>query len=170
MKRARLLVMGGAILALAIPAAIANAGSGTPRATGGGQILIGEKPGNGLGAGDTISFTAQDRASNLGQVQYVDRSGGIGKNGVTYHGTVSCFELVGTNAAKMAGTWTNGPHTGDHFNLYAEDNGEGVNASDSDMIFIDSMVDTDECGDFDTPDEDDQLDLARGNVQVYDGS
>ncbi len=52
-----------------------HAGSPRDRATGGGQILVGTR-----GAGDTIAFTAQGTPQQAReQVQFVDRTGGIGK-------------------------------------------------------------------------------------------
>ena len=144
------------LIALAIPF-VAAAGSTTDRATGGGQILVGTRG----GAGDTIAFTAHDRTRNPGQVQYIDRSA-TGQE--RYHGTVRCVEVTG-NTALIAGVWTK--QGAGNFNLYVEDNGEGANALESDAIFIDEMADDPTC-DFDEPDDQDQLALARGNVQVYD--
>ena len=143
-----------AAVALALPL-VASAGSSTDRATGGGQVLIGTRG----GAGDTIAFTAHDRATNAGQIQYIDRTA-IGQT--RYHGTVLCVDVMG-NTALIAGTWRN--QGAGNFNLYVEDNGEGAGAND--MIFIEEMADNPTC-DFDEPDEADQLALARGNVQVYD--
>ena len=152
----KIMLAAVAAVALAIPL-VATAGSGTDRATGGGQVLIGTRG----GAGDTIAFTAQDRATNLGQIQYIDRTA-IGQT--RYHGTVLCVDIMG-NTALIAGTWRN---QGDgNFNLYVEDNEQGANALESDMIFIEETADNPTC-DFDEPDEQDQLALARGNVQVYD--
>ena len=145
-----------ALVALAIPF-VAAAGSSTDRATGGGQILIGTRG----GAGDTIAFTAHDRTKNPGQIQYIDRTA----TGQTrYHGTVSCVEVTG-NSALIAGTWTK--QGSGNFNLYVEDNGEGANALEADAIFIEEAASDPTC-DFDEPEDEDQLALARGNVQVYD--
>ena len=152
----RLILAGLALVALALPL-VASAGSSTDRATGGGQVLIGTRG----GAGDTIAFTAHDRATNAGQIQYIDRTA-IGQT--RYHGTVLCTEVTG-NTALIAGVWRN--QGAGNFNLYVEDNGEGVNATESDVIFIEEMADNPTC-DFDEPDDQDQLALARGNVQVYD--
>ena len=152
----KFLVVGAALLA-AVPASVAMGGSSTDRATGGGQVLIGTRG----GAGDTIAFTAQDRADNLGQVQYIDRTA----TGQTrYHGTVECV-VVEDNVAFIAGTWRN-QGAGD-FQLYVEDNGEGANASESDVVVMDELADDPTC-DFDDPGDNPDFALARGNAQVYD--
>lgn len=153
----RIALACAALVALALPFA-ATAGSPTDRATGGGQVLIGTRG----GAGDTIAFTAQDRETNPGQVQYIDRFAEGGQD--RYHGTVACL-MVMDNVAYIGGSWANQGEG--NFNLYVEDNGEGANAAGADMIFIDEMADNPTC-DFDEPDEESQLDLARGNAQVYD--
>jgi hypothetical protein len=152
----RIALVCAALVALALPI-VASAGSPTDRATGGGQVLIGTRG----GAGDTIAFTAQDREDNPGQVQYIDRT----EEGQTkYHGRVACL-MVMDNMAYIGGSWDN-QGAGD-FNLYVEDNGQGANAAGADMIFIDEAADNPMC-DFDEPEDEDQLDLARGNTQVYD--
>lgn len=157
MGRARLVpVLLGAV-ALVVPV-FARAGAQVDRATGGGQILFASR-----GAGNTIAFNAKGTSEDAtGQVQFVDRRGGNGRDQVVVHGTVSCIDAMG-NAAKIAGTLRNG----DAFNLFVEDNGEGAQATDDDMIFFDTMAETTEC-DFDEPDQDELEALARGNVQVYD--
>lgn len=142
--------------ALAVPV-VAQAGPSVDKATGGGQILFASK-----GAGNTIAFTAQGTAEDAkGQVQFIDRSGGKGRDQVKRHGDVECIEATG-NVAKVAGTLRNGSS----FNLYVEDTGEGK--GNMDVIYFDSMADTPEC-DFDQPDSDDLQALARGNAQVRDG-
>jgi hypothetical protein len=152
----RLVLAVVGVIVMAVPLA-AIAGSSTDRATGGGQVLIGTRG----GAGNTIAFTAHDRTKNPGQVQYIERTA----TGQTrYHGTVACLEVTG-NTALIAGTWRN--QGAGNFNLYVEDNGEGANAAEADVIFIDEMADEPTC-DFDEPEEGNQLALARGNVQVYD--
>ena len=152
----RIALVCAALVALALPI-VASAGSPTDRATGGGQVLIGTRG----GAGDTIAFTAQDREDNPGQVQYIDRT----EEGQTkYHGRVACL-MVMDNMAYIGGSWDN-QGAGD-FNLYVEDNGQGANAAGADMIFIDEAADNPMC-DFDESEDEDQLDLARGNTQVYD--
>ena len=150
----RIALACAALVALALPFA-ASAGSPTDRATGGGQVLIGTRG----GAGDTIAFTAQDRADNPGQVQYINRTA----DGQTrYHGRVACL-MVSGNMAYIGGSWDN--QGAGNFNLYVEDNGEPNRGAD--MIFIDEAADNPTC-DFDEPKDEDQLGLARGNAQVYD--
>lgn len=151
------MLVGIAGLALALPIA-ASAGSGTDRATGGGQILVSSSG----GAGDTIAFTAQGTPDVArGQVQYVDRTGGTGQGQVKKHGQVTCLRVSG-NMAKMAGTWDQGGT----FQLLVVDNGEGANATNSDMITLQDAQDP-TCNQ-ENNDNDGQTDLARGNAQVYD--
>ena len=151
-------VLGAAVsmvAALSLPIA-ASAGSGD-KATGGGQILFASK-----GAGNTIAFTAQGTADDAkGQIQFIDRSGGNGREQVKYHGDVTCIIVEGT-VAKIAGVLRNG----DSFNLYVEDTGEGH--GNADPIYFDGMADDPSC-EFDDPDSDDLQALARGNAQVRDG-
>lgn len=142
--------------ALALPLA-ASAGPDVDKATGGGQILFSTR-----GAGNTIAFTAQGTADAAkGQLQFIDRSAGNGRDQVKQHGEVTCIVVEG-NVAKIAGVLRNG----DSFNLYVEDTGEGH--GNADVIFYDGMADTPDC-DFDTPSDDDLMALARGNAQVRDG-
>jgi hypothetical protein len=144
--------------ALLVPV-FAQAGSPTDRATGGGQVLVGDR-----GAGDTIAFTAQGTAdAATGEVQYQDRDGGTGQAQTTYHGDVECLDVQG-DTAKIAGTWEGGGP----FQLYVVDNGEGSAAND-DIVTVISNAPDPSC-DFDDPDSDDQTALARGNAQVYDAS
>jgi hypothetical protein len=152
-----IVALGRASDADAAPSSADAEGSDTDRTTGGGQILFSTR-----GAGNTIAFTAQGTADDgKGQLQFVDRSAGNGQDQIVYHGEVTCVEVDG-NSAKVAGVFRDGSA----FNLVAVDNGEGALADD-DMIFFDSMAETPEC-DFDDPDEEDFMALARGNVQVYD--
>lgn len=147
-------VLAGVTAAAAVAAAgaVGVAGAaGEDAATGGGQVLVGTK-----GAGDTIAFTAKGAQ---GQVQYVDRTGGTGQDQTTHHGTVSCLEVAG-NVAKIAGTWRDGGP----FNLYVEDNGEGKDAGDVVTLL---PADGATC-DFETPEDEDKVALARGNAQVRD--
>lgn len=144
-----------AVLAAAFPAASAIAGSGTDRATGGGQILLSS---DGKGAGDTIAFSA--RAGSPGQIQYVDREGGTGIGQTVLHGTVSCIDAQG-NTAKLAGTFEDGSG----FTLVVTDNGEGALA-DNDTIALQNSDDP-TC-DREDGDDDGSTALARGNAQVYD--
>ena len=152
------LAASAAVLALAIPLGTAVAGSGTDRATGGGQVLVSDK-----GAGSTIAFTAQGTAQAArGQIQYVDRSAGTGRSQVVKHGTVQCIDATG-NRAKLAGTWNDGGT----FELIVVDNGEGALA-ESDLITLQPNDTTPGCGEDDDDDDNDPVALARGNAQVYD--
>lgn len=134
----------------------ALAGSG-PKATGGGQIIVGTTG----GPGDTIAFNAQpDGSGAKGQVQYVDREDG--KIVEVYHGAVTCYRTVTSNSARFAGTWTNqGSGT---FEIFVEDNGEPNRGND--MIFID-QTDPPDCLDDEDDHPDDPLGLGRGNIQVH---
>lgn len=148
----KFLVLGMAVL-VAVPATVAMGGSSTDRATGGGQVLIGTRG----GAGDTIAFTAQDRASNLGQVQYVDRTA---TGQTTFHGTVTCLRVSG-NMAKLAGVW----REGGTFQVLVVDNEQGSQADD-DLVTVQNNQPND-CAQ-DNNDSDNTTALARGNAQVYD--
>lgn len=157
MRRIGVVAIVGATLATALAIPAASAGSNTDRATGGGQVLVGTR-----GAGDTIAFTARGTAATAqGQVQYVDRVGGTGRDQTTYHGTVLCLDVVG-NTAKIAGEWRDGGN----FQLFVKDNGEG-GAVERDVVVIAPLADEPTC-DFDEPTEENQTALARGNAQVYD--
>lgn len=125
-----------------------------PKTTGGGQVLVGSK-----GAGDTIAFTAQGGTDGVkGQIQYVDREVGSGKGQTVYHGQPACLDVVG-NVAKVAGTWGDGGT----FQLYVEDNGEGKDATD----VVTLMQGEPATCDFDEPEDEDKVALARGNAQVH---
>jgi len=155
----RRLIAPLALLAAAVPVTTAIAGSGTDRATGGGQILVSSSG----GAGDTIAFTAQGTSSAAtGQVQYVDRSGGTGQGQAVLHGTVTCLNVQG-NMAKIAGVWAQGGT----FQLLVADNGEGA-ASNSDLVTLQNNEPNDCSQDMD--DSNQSTELARGNAQVYDAS
>jgi hypothetical protein len=154
--------VAAALLVFAHPAAQAD--SATDRATGGGQILVSS---DGKGAGDTIAFTAQNRAGDdataaIGQVQYVDRTGGTGVGQTVVHGVVSCLAVNG-NTAKLAGTWNDGSGA---FTMVIEDNGEGAQATGADMIALNNTSDP-TCK-RENGDDNGNTALARGNAQVYD--
>jgi hypothetical protein len=149
----KILVVGVAVLA--VPAAVAFGGSGTDRATGGGQILIGKS------AGNTISFEARGTSdAATGNVQYVNRDTGTGQSQVTRHGRVSCLAVDG-NMAKLAGTWDQGGT----FQVLVVDNGQGV-AADNDLVTVQNTQDP-TC-DPEDDDDDGPTELGRGNAQVYD--
>lgn len=147
-------VLVGALAAAAMAVAGVAGAAGEDAATGGGQILVGTK-----GAGDTIAFTAKGTPDAAdGQVQYVDRTDGTGNGQTTHHGTVNCIQVAG-NVAKLAGTWRDGGT----FGIYVEDNGEGRDATD-----VVTLVNTDAGCDFEEPEDEDKVALARGNAQVRD--
>lgn len=153
MRSAKLVFIGSVVAAGMLAVGVAGA-AGESKATGGGQVLVGTK-----GAGDTIAFTARGNSvSAEGQIQYVDRDGGTGKGHTTYHGSASCIDVAG-NVARIAGSWSDGGT----FQLYVEDNGEGANAPD-DVVTL--MAGEATC-DFDEPDDEDKVALARGNAQVH---
>ena len=129
-------------------------GSSVDRATGGGQVAIGTRG----GAGDTIAFTAQDRTRNPGQVQYVDRTA---TGQTTFHGTVTCLRVSGTNA-KLAGEWAN---DAGNFEILVQDLAEGAGA---DMILIQPQETSPQCTEDNDDDDEPLTALARGNSQVYD--
>lgn len=155
MRPSKLVLVGIATTSVFLAAGVASAGQ-EDAATGGGQVLVGTR-----GAGDTIAFTAEGTVTEAeGQIQYVDRENGTGAGQTTYHGTISCIEAVG-NVARLAGTWRDGGT----FQLYVEDNGEG-SAADNDVVTL--MPGEEPTCDFDEPDDDDKVALARGNSQVRD--
>ena len=158
----RLLVVAlaaGSLLALPL---VAEAGSGTPRSTGGGQILFSTDG----GAGNTIAFNAHGGAAPKGQLQKIDRSAGNGQAQVKFHGVVDCYRVINANSAEFGGY--NRDDTGDRWTVVVTDNGEGANATGADMIaFEDTAMDMCEQ---DNNDGNMSMDLGRGNVQVYDGS
>lgn len=154
-------VAGLALLAsLATPAA---AGGTADKATGGGQILVAS---DGRGPGDTITFTAQERANGttVGNVNVIDRVQNTTGKGYHFRGDVTCIEAVG-NTAKLAGTGE-GPEGTTGFTLIVTDNGEG-SAADNDLITL--KYTSDYTCDREDGDDDAAVELARGNAQVTDG-
>jgi hypothetical protein len=165
MRRA-LLVVGLAGLTI-MSGTFAGAGPAVDRATGGGQFLVGVNSPNGIGVGpgSTIGFNAQgNEASAKGQVQVIDREPGTGQSQVRFHGVVTCIDAE-MNFADIVGHAKGSP--GDLFSLLVLDNGQGA-AADNDGILFDDMPSNPEC-DVEDEDEDDTIELARGNTQVYDG-
>ena len=145
------------IVALVIPAAALSADG--DKATGGGQVLIGSS-----GKRSTITFTAQQTGGVArGQLNFIDRSAGAGQNQVHTKGTITCIEVNG-NTAEMGGTLNDEDQT--PFYLRVVDNGEGANAG-NDMILFDSMDETGECAQESDDDENFDIELAKGNVQVH---
>ena len=160
----------GAFAVLAFSTATATAGSGkNDKITGGGQVLLGSEDVK----RSTIAFTAQGTNQIAkGQVQFIDRSAGAGKNQVKYHGVVDCVETLenyGIASGYKKGDTT--PDEGPRFVLRVLDNGEGANA-ENDMIAFDDEVapEDDTCQDDEQEDDDEfTIALAKGNAQVKDG-
>jgi|SRR5215207_5276583 len=150
--------LAAALVVVALPVTVAMAGSPNDRVTGGGQTLVGTK-----GAGNTIAFNAQGNSDAAkGQVQVVDRSLGTGQGQVRFHGIVDCVTVSG-NMAEIYGHKRDAPD--DDFTVYVVDNGEGA-AADNDLVFLNDNPQS-PC---ELEDDDDQgdVELARGNAQVYD--
>ncbi len=156
--------MCSAVVALAVPVGTAVAGNGD-KATGGGKVLFSD----GDVKASTIAFTAQGTTTDAkGQVQFIDRSAGTGKNQVKYHGVVDCIEVTG-NAAIIGGYKKKGDPTDPdtRFVLRVTDNGEPNQGQD--LIQFDNESDAaDTCGDEDD-DSPPEFALAHGNAQVRDG-
>ena len=152
MKFKIMLVMAG-LAALAISGS-ATAGNGD-KVTGGGQILVGSN------AGSTIAFSAQGTVDSAkGQVQFIDRSGGKGRDQVKFHGIVDCVEVT-DNFGVVGGLTRNGTP----FTLRVLDGGQPSDMAD--MVQFDTNSDF-QCGD-DEADDPPEMSLGRGNVKVRDG-
>ena len=150
-------VAGVALFAIPVSGAVAGNGD---KATGGGQVLLGDS-----GKASTIAFTAQGTTDAAkGQVQFIDRSAGAGKNQVKYHGVVDCIEVTGNRA--IIGGHRRGD-TADRFVLRVVDNGEPNRGADM-IQFDQESVAPDTCGD-DDDDSAPEFALAKGNAQVRDG-
>lgn len=163
MKLKIMLAMAGVAL-FALSSSLATAGNGD-KVTGGGQTFLGNS-----GKGSTIAFTAQQdsgagSSSAKGQVQFIDRSNGAGKNQVKYHGVVDCVEVDGTFG--VIGGHKRGDDT-DRFSLRVVDNGEPNQGAD--LIQFGEEEDNSTCGDG-NDDEPPSMEfsLARGNAKVRDG-
>ncbi len=171
MKR---VLISAAVVALAITGVTqASAAPAVTKITGGGQTLV---PTTG-GAGDTVGFNAQvDDAGNVkGQFQYVDRTGGTGQGQTVQHGTVTCATVFtrpdGGGAGGVAvfgGLLRDGVTP---FRVDVTDDGQGNKGSD--MILVqtgDAARDgSDDGEDRDLCDQEDEdsLDLSRGNVTIH---
>lgn len=169
MIRSRFLTAVTAAALLALPTA-ASAGAPVDRTTGGGQILVSTEG----GPGSTIAFTAQGTVEDAkGQIQFIDRSAGTGRNQVRAHFVVNCVQVDG-NTAYVSGVkrGTDGTAEGDTIGLYVVDNGEGGMA-DSDIVAVNPVGSEDQeegpCGVAEPTDEERMnFGLARGNAQTYD--
>jgi hypothetical protein len=152
-----------AVVAMAVPASAAIAGNGD-KATGGGKVLFSD---NDVKA-STIAFTAQGTTDAAkGQVQFIDRSAGTGRDQVKYHGVVDCIEVIENFGGFRKGA--EDPSDPDvRFVLRVTDNGEPNQGQD--MIQFDEESEaTDTCGDDDDDDTTPEFALANGNAQVRDG-
>jgi len=163
----RLLMAAATVTAIAaVPsAAQAQSAGKTDKATGGGQVLLSSDDAK----RSTIAFTAQSTTTNpddnagKGQVQFIDRSNGGGKNAVKFHGVVDCIVVEG-NRALIGG------HDRDDedvtFELNVLDGGEPN--QERDMLYFDQSADGD-CATEDRDDDEPDVALAKGNAQVRDG-
>ena len=176
MKR---IVVSGAVLALAIGGVqAATAAPSVVKVTGGGQIT--EVSPEGVvapGAGNTIAFNAQaeDAAGDVakGQVQYIDRTAGNGRDQQRYHGYVTCVFREG-NMARIQGQMRGEAETTTvDFTIDVVDNGQGGTAEGFDMIAfrLGAPADVDDQDSDATGDvsEDFKADgsLGRGNVKIH---
>ena len=155
----RLMFALAGLAALAMTSGTATAGNGD-KVTGGGQVIFSE----GDVKASTIAFTAQGTTETAkGQIQFIDRSEGGGRDAVKYHGVVDCLEVTGNYGVLGGYKKRTG---GNRFVLRVVDNGEPNQGAD--MIQFDNETEDNACGD----DEDDsppEFSLARGNAQVRDG-
>ena len=190
--RIRNFLIAVAVLSMAIPG-LANAQSGF-KVTGGGQTFAeiegedGEGTGEAAkvrGPGDTVGFNAQDLDGDpmtdaaKGQFNTIQRDAeatvGRGK-GEHIRGEVNCLIPLsgGEDGAARFGGVVRGQESASDPLLFAvdvTDNGEG-NAADDDAIvfrtFRQSELDDNENAcDSEPEDEQDEVILARGNVQVH---
>jgi hypothetical protein len=155
-----------AISAIFVPGASANVGD---KVTGGGQVFFSTDQNDTKQQGplSTIGFNAQQTSTAVkGQVQFIDRSGGKGRDQVKFHGIVDCVNVMG-NQALIGGYQRDA--TGKRFSMYVEDNGEGANAMGADVITF-NYKDADPDCSFQNDDNDVKIQLARGNVQVHGSS
>ena len=149
-----------AALAVAVPATAAMGGASFDRVTGGGQVIFDSSG----GAGNTIAFSARQVGEGAdGEVQYVNREGGVGSAQRVVHGDVECLRVDG-NRAEIAGRWND--EDGTPFHILVVDNGPGGADDNYDIVTVTDVQDP-TC-DQDDDDDDGELRLARGNSTVYD--
>lgn len=166
MKR---ILISTAVLGLAVAGiGTATAAPDFDKVTGGGQIID-----DGVtGPGDTIAFNAQetqadgDEDAARGQLQFVQRAG-AGRPEDKFHGEVTCLQVM-DNVARIGGVITSG--TRGFFRVDLMDNGQGGMAADNDMIKIARDAEDPFTCTFSDDDDDNQNDLARGNVKVHDAA
>ena len=177
-----------AVFAFAVvPVGVAFAGNGM-KVTGGGQVIGSSQE---AGPGDTIAFNAQQdgefdsmtgTAPAKGQLQVIQRDpAGGGQPQVKFHGDVTCIRtFVYDNETPMDTsddeTFTRfggyekvrGQQGATPFTVDTQDNGEGANATGSDMIYFRTRGETDDpCDDSDPVTQLRNSTLARGNVQQH---
>jgi hypothetical protein len=171
MRTTRVLTAAVLVGALLVPSP-AFAGSARDRATGGGQILVSAAG----GPGSTIAFTAQGTQTDAkGQIQFIDRTAGTGRDQVRAHYVVNCVSVESAQdndetAAYISGVNRDDPD--DVITMYIVDNGEGAMA-DMDIVAVGPQGDDESsngpCGVIE-PSDDERMTfaLARGNVKTYD--
>lgn len=179
MKR---LLVGGAALALGIGSmGIAQAESGF-KVTGGGQALATADSSEVRGPGDTYGFNAHDVDGDAGEAArgqfnsiQRDAEATTGKGrGEHIRGEVTCLIPLsgGEDGAARFGGIVRGYENADDPLLFAvdvTDNGEG-NASDDDLIVFRTFHESEFNGENacdQEPEEQEEIVLARGNVQVH---
>lgn len=187
--RIRNLLIATAVLSIALPG-IANAESGF-KVTGGGQTITNAQADAGgssavRGPGDTFGFNAQALDSDMmtdaakGQFNTIQRTTGatVGRGrGDHIRGEVNCLVAIsgGEDGAARFGGVVRGQESAEDPLLFAvdvTDNGEG-NRDNDDMIifrtFRQGELDENEnaCDMEPEEDQDDEIILARGNVQVH---
>ena len=181
MRKVLLVVLAFAL----VPAAIAVAESTGLKVTGGGQVIASGQ--NGGGPGDTIAFNAQqtgpattEDAPAKGQLQVIDRAAGVGQSQVRFHGDVTCIrEFTDENGPGPADDeeyvrfggllQERGKNITRAFVVDTQDHGEGMMASEDDVVLFRTHSDTaDPCDEADSTTSLREPTLARGNVQIHD--
>lgn len=160
--RLRLLVAGGAAVALAVPFAASAQESAPYLVTGGGQVIASASD---AGPGDTIAFVAalrDEAASGSLQVVSTSEAGGGERPSTIYHGRVTCVEPGGGNTARFGGQGQNADGTTSFFTVDVTDTGDGERGTDT--VLFRTSSDT-ACDDEEGTQLKDTT-LARGNVKV----
>jgi hypothetical protein len=184
-EQVRKFLLAGLVVA-AVPVSMAFAESDGLKVTGGGQVLVTTQQGG--GPGDNVGFVAQQTgeledgvAPAKGQLQVIkrdpDATSGFGKPQVNFHGNVTCImEFTDENGEgteddevyiRFGGYQkVNGKQTTTPFNADVQDNGEGINATESDVIAFRSGGDS-PCDEEDSTTMLRDITVARGNVQEH---
>lgn len=155
MRTLKLVSVVGAVLLVGSLIGYAQAQPSFSIVNGGGQIRVEVDPDSGQGTGDTIAFTVRDEDNTVGQVQYVERTGGTGQNQIVQHGTPDCL-FVQDNMAQFDVEF---PDIGLQSVFVEED----VDGAGTDTVTIAPGMPG--CGD-EAPDE--ATELAEGSVEVQD--